>query len=107
MSVALVSSSAPQPGAISTTDRGHSVSAKTGRQHESCRIVAIGSRRCAMILHAGRTFCALPGTKVASRTSNSCTYQFLGAGGGTTYSLILTKPNEVANCGGLAPAISS
>jgi hypothetical protein len=57
----------PETGVISTTDRGHSVSAKTGRQHESCRIVAIGSRRCA-ILRVGRTFAALPNTKIASRS---------------------------------------
>src|SRR5258708_21860083 len=50
MSTAAVSFSAPQPpsppapeiGAISTTDHGHSLRVKTGRQHESCRIVAIG-----------------------------------------------------------------
>ena len=48
MSTAPISSvcpPAPEIGAIFfTMDRGHSVRAKTGRQHESCRIVAIGSR---------------------------------------------------------------
>ena len=46
MSTAPISSSAPQPlrsGPFFIMNRGHSVRAKAGRQHESCRIVAIRS----------------------------------------------------------------
>src|SRR5258708_29474732 len=56
MSPAPVSSQPPSPetGATFTTDRGQSARPKTGRRHESCRIVVIRSRRTLLMARARR-----------------------------------------------------